>query len=430
MFSMTRRIHGAAVVVPLLGLITLGPAKPGHAQNPFAVSGAQSLLIDPSVRASAMGRSSNAVFWGYDTNYWSNPSLLAYRQGVAYEWGRTQLVPDFADDVFFTTKRLTLGAWGAGLLIAGKPISDVGGLRLDYGKSVATDVDGNVLGTFTSYEDTQAFAAGVNVLELAEHALKAGGQEIPSLSRVGDVAVGWSEKRTHVFLAPANVTQDNAAGEGYVTTHDSGVLVRLTPYDGIDQPGLLPGLDRALGARVDVSYGGSTQNYNNATIAYNDPSQADPVARIQIKGWAARAALDTPRWRKDDIRSQRFGWLIDVLSPLVSAGITRSKQLPLIQNASGGLTAGERIENSGWEITIANIYSFRGGKIDDPVGTIQGHTSGWGIGLHLKDAAGFSYDRATVPQSIYLAPVHRKALTFYFNPIRAWQYIRGTRTRV
>jgi len=427
---MRRNIRRAANVIPLLLLLSLGQATHAAAQNPYAESGAQSLLIDPSVRASAMGRSSNAVFWGYDTNYWSNPSLLAYRQGVEYEWGRTQLVPDLAEDVFFTTKRLTLGAWGAGFLVAGKPVSDVGGLRLDYGKSVATDVDGNVLGTFTSYEDTQAFAAGVNVLEFAEHALKAGGQEIPSLSRFGDIAVGWSEKRTHVLLWPTLPALGLSELGGYVTTHDSGVMVRITPYDGIDHSGLLRKADRVLGARFDLSYGGSTQNYNNAMIAYVDADQADRIARIQIKGWGAHAALDTPRWRKDDIRSQRFGWVIDVLSPLVSAGITRSKQLPLIQNASGGLTAGERIENSGWEITIANIYSVRGGKIDDPAGTIQGHTSGWGLGLHLKDAAGFSYDRATVPQSIYLGPVHRKALTFYFNPIRAWQYIRGTRTGV
>jgi len=68
--------------------------------------------------------------------------------------------------------------------------------------------------------------------------------------------------------------------------------------------------------------------------------------------------------------------------------------------------------------------SFRGGKIDDPAGTIQGHTSGWGIGLHLKDVAGFSYDEATIPQSVYLGPVHRKALTFHFDPIKAWSLLR------
>ena len=423
------RPHGllAAATMVLLLAVT----SPAGAQNLEAESGAQSLLLDPSVRSSAMGHSSNAVFWGSGSNYWSNPALLAYRQGAEYEWGRTQLVPDLAKDVFFTTKRLTLGYGGVGLLVAGKPVSNVGGQRLSYGESFATDVDGNILGTFTSYEDTRSFAIGANLLEFAEHALKVGGMEIPALSRYGDVAVGWSEKRTHVFLAPADVTLDHVAAEGYVTTHDSGVLVRLTPYDGIDHPGTLPGLDRVLAARLEGSYGGSTQNYNNATIAYVDPNQSDPVARIQIKGWAAHASFDLPQRYRENIRAHRLGWLTDMISPLISVGRTGSKQLPLIPDATtGGLRSGTRIRNSGWEVTLANIYSFRGGKIDDPAGTIQGETSGWGIGLHLKDVAGFNYDRATIPQSIYLGPVHRKALSFYFNPLRAWDLVRGGKRSV
>ena len=417
-------VRGTLIAAVLF--LPLALSSPAGSQNLEAESGAQSLLLDPSVRSSAMGHSSNAVFWGIGSNYWSNPALLAYRRGVEYEWGRTQLVPQIADDVFFTSKRLTLGYWGVGFLVAGKPISSVGGLRLDYGVSIATDVDGNELGRFRSYEDTQAFATGANLLEFAEHALKVGGMEIPALSRYGDVAVGWSEKRTHVFLAPADVTLDHVAAEGYVTTHDSGVLVRLTPYDGIDHPGTLPGLDRVLAARLEGSYGGSTQNYNNATIAYVDPNQSDPVARIQIKGWAAHASFDLPQRYRENIRAHRLGWLTDMISPLISVGRTGSKQLPLIPDATtGGLRSGTRIRNSGWEVTLANIYSFRGGKIDDPVGTIQGETSGWGIGLHLKDVAGFNYDRATIPQSIYLGPVHRKALSFYFNPLRAWDLVRG-----
>src|SRR5262249_15270865 len=121
----------------------------GYAQNIDAQSGAQSLEIDPSVRASGMGRSSNAVFWGDVSNYWGNPALLAFRKGLGYEWGTTQLVPDLADDVFFTTKRLTVGYWGLGVLIAGRPFTNVGGQRLDYGVSYATEVDGNVIGTFS-----------------------------------------------------------------------------------------------------------------------------------------------------------------------------------------------------------------------------------------------------------------------------------------
>jgi hypothetical protein len=413
------------VAVLCLG-ITFILASHSLAQSPMAESGAQSLFIDPSVRSSAMGQSSNAVFWGEATNDWSNPALLAFRNGIQYEWGRTQLVPDLAENVFFTTKRLTLGGWGAGILVAGRPVDGFGGSRLDYGESFATDPDGNVIGSFRSYEDTHTFAAGANILELTQHLFQAGGSHLPDLCRYGDVAVGWSEKRTHVFLAPSIPTSGQPEIQGYATTHDSGVLARLTPYDGIDHAGLLPGLDRVLGARIDASYGGSTQNYNNAQIAYTALGESDPIARVQIKGWAARAVLDMPRATRQEIRSGRNGWLIDLVTPLVSAGKTGSKQVPLAPDpVNGGLRSGTRIESSGWEITLLNIYSFRGGRIDDPQETVQGKTSGWGIGLRLKDLAGFSYDRAKVPQAMGLVRVHRKALRFYINPIEVWSQFRS-----
>jgi hypothetical protein len=414
------------VFARLIAVVCLGLSLASHslAQNPFAQSGAQSLFIDPSVRSSAMGRSSNAVFWGEATNDWSNPALLAFRNGIQYEWGRTQLVPDLAKNVFFTTKRLTLGGWGAGILVAGRPVDGLGGSRLDYGESFATDPDGNVLGSFRSYEDTHTFAAGANILELTQHLFQAGGSHLPDFNRYGDVAVGWSEKRTHTFLAPS-IPTPGSESQGEATTHDSGILARLTPYDGIDHAGLVPGLDRVLGARIDASYGGSTLNYNNARITYSDFG-SDPIARIQIKGWAARAVLDMPRATRHQIRSGQNGWLIDLVAPLVSAGKTGSKEVPLIPDTvNGGLRSGTRIRNSGWEITLLNIYSFRGGKIDDPEGTVQGKTSGWGVGLRLRDLAGFSYDRATVPQAFGLARVHRKALRFYVNPIEVWSQFRS-----
>ncbi len=419
-------IRIAAVVLVLIGLSF---SRAGQAQPVEAESGAQSLLIDPSVRSSAMGGSSGGVFWGDGTNYWSNPALLGSRKGVVYEWGRTQLVPDLAKDVFFTTERLTLGGWGLGIVMAGKPIDSVGGQRLDYGESIATDVDGNILGTFTSYEETKSFGAGANLLEFAEHALAAGGIKTPAMSRFGDVSIGWGEKETHVFLAPADVTLDRLAGEGYVTTHDSGVLIRLTPYNSIDYPGVLPGLDRLVGSRVDFSYAGSTQNYNHATIAYIDQSQSDPVARLQRKGWAAHLALDLPARRHNEAESGTLGWLLGSITPLLSVGTTHDKVVPMIWDpAAAENRLGGRIQHSGWEVTLANIYSIRGGKIDDPAGTVQGHTSGWGIALHLKDVLGFSYDRATVPQSIYLERVHRKSITFSFDPVRAWGLLRRPRT--
>src|SRR5439155_1706847 len=167
-------------------------------------SGAQSLLIDPSIRASAMGGASTAVIWGGDPNYWANPALLPYQHGIRYERGRTHLVPDLSPKVSFKTKRLLVG--------------------------------------------------------------------------YGDVSIGRTTKTTDVFLAPASVTLDGRDARAKVTTYDSGVLFRATPYNSIDYPGIIPGVDRIAAVRVDVTHGRSTQNYNDARISYSVPTQADPVA--------------------------------------------------------------------------------------------------------------------------------------------------------
>jgi len=415
-----RSLIAWAAVIALLP--SSSPAA--YAQDPYRVSGAQSLLLDASVRASGMGRASNAVFWGDCPNYWSNPALLASEKGIKYGWGRTQLFPELAEDVFFTTKRLTVGWWGIGLLAAGRPLKSLGGTRLDYGVSIATDVDGNELARFTSYEETRSLGAAVSLLELAGHALTSTGVRAPPLSRFGDVSIGWTEKKTHVFLAATGLTPTGFQVSGDVTTHDSGILVRATPYNAIDYPGLLPAVDRVLRARVDVSYGGSTQSFNDPRIGYA-PSGSSPVARVQRKGWAAHVALSFSSRAEEALRSRRLGWLPAWVSPLLSWGKAWDREVPMVLDPASGHVPGKRAEKSGWEMTIANIYSIRKGQIDDPAAFVEGTTSGWSLGLHVKNLAGLCYDRATIPQAGFLKPAHRKALTLYVNPITVLAKARG-----
>ena len=133
---------------------------------------------------------------------------------------------------------------------------------------------------------------------------------------------------------------------------------------------------------------------------------------------------------QEALRSKGFGWLPQWITPLVQWGKAWDREVPMIPDpATGTHSSRTRIQKDGWELTLANIYSIRRGRIDDPAGMIQDATSGWSLGLHLKNLAGFSYDRATVPQSVFLRPVHRKAFTFYVNPLGAWSALRKSRTR-
>ena len=309
----------------VLAVLTLTLALQSQSASPtFAQSesGAQSTFVDTSIRGSGMGRTGVAVFWGDDPNDWANPALLGYRTGLRFDWGRTQLVPDLADNVYFKSSRITAGAMGIGVVLSGKPVSGLGESRLDYGKSVATDDLGNPIGEFSSYEEVKTIGVGVSVGRLVESVAALTGGRLPTISRYFDVSVGHAWKSIVVSLSPAFVSLDGRPGYGETEARDKGLLARATPYDAIDYPGALPGLESAFRARIAASYGRSEINYDDSWITYLDEDQADPIVGEKREGFAIHAAFAMPLATEERLRSGGKGWVVDLFSPLLSVGTT------------------------------------------------------------------------------------------------------------
>jgi long-subunit fatty acid transport protein len=208
-------------------LLLAGLAGTAHAQSQ---AGAQSLLIAPGARSDGMGRAFVAV--ANDANMvWWNPGAMAFAKGREASFMYTQLVPDLADDVNFSYLSYVQHAegWG-GLGVA------VG--YLSYGKSPATDPDGNEIGEFTSYEIAPTIAYGTEIMD--------------------NVGFGVALKLARVDLAPAFVTLDGRAGRGTTFAADIGGLWKL------------PKLKASLAAVI--------QNLG-PDIAYIDEDQSDPLGR-------------------------------------------------------------------------------------------------------------------------------------------------------
>lgn len=404
---------------------------------PQSSTGAIAFFLDPSVRAAGMGRASTAMFWGGDPNYWANPALLGYHRGIRYEHGRTQLVPDLADDVFFTTRRATLGAFGIGISFAGKPNS-WGESRLDYGESIVTDPgSADPVGTFHSFEEVESFAIGANLVQVVDSFYGLFGNREMYLHRYADVSLGWSVKTDSVNLVPPGLGDQGSAG---VTTHDLGFLVRLTPYNSINQESFLPGLDAVThplfgGLRLEVAYGEGYQNFDNRSIALVDPFQADPVHEAHRRGWAARVAMGMPSALEETMEGNGAGWFSRLITPLVSFGKAWDRTQYSFPGPYLDFRSGEPVERvdyrsqvmeeSGWELTLGNIYTVRRGRIDDPEGSIHGDTEGWGLGFRYGDIVGFRYDEATIPQYVELDRVKRISRTFYFSPLALYRSLHG-----
>ena len=119
-------------------------------------------------------------------------------------------------------------------------------------------------------------------------------------------------------------------------------------------------------------------------------------------GRSRRDRLSAKAWRGVGGRGSRLaGGLIDAAHLLGhDVGSGRGQR----QGPGDGGALAQCTRTSGWELTVANPFSYRWGWVDDPWGQVIGPTRGWGlglgVGLHGGDFGGFRYDEATVPSTI------------------------------
>jgi hypothetical protein len=366
-------------------------------------SGAISTFFDPSITASGMGKAAVAVFWGDDPDDWANPALLGYHRGVRYSYGRTQLVPDLADDVYFTSHRFVVGFGGVGVSIAGKPVDGLGGYRLDYGLSEATNENGDVVGTFRSFEEVDQFGVGISVFRALESFIGANGGEPPHISRYMDISLGHAWRDIVVDLAPASVTLDGLAGRGETTEMDRGALLRLTPFGAAREAGV-----RRSSLKLDLAAGFSQRNYGDKGISYIDEDQSDPIVEERLAGASARLTIPLPGGS---------GGVWKIFTPEISLGAAWDQA----KYYEGGVrVGGETIHRTGQELTLLGLLSFRHGFIDDESGMIQDDTWGVGAAFQYRGMFGARYDWAQVPQSTFLGDVTRHGFSVFIDPYKMW----------
>jgi hypothetical protein len=392
---MLRRDATACAVALLTG--ALAPMI-AHAQGT-----GRSMDIDVSARSAAMGGASNAVFWGGDLNHWGNPALMGYARGLRFEYGRTQLVPDLADDVIFTSQVLKLGAHGAGVVLSG-PVPE--GVHLSYGESEGTDPSGNPTGTFESFEDVESIGFGVSLFRVLENL--AGFGETASLrpSRHFDVSYGMNFKRLEMDLG--------AGLAGETDAQDWGIHARLTPVDVVGPQSV----------RVEVGYGYSVLSANDdARVDFGFIPEGDaPVSRHERHGLALHVEVDSPAWRLGSGPK----WLREGYAPLISVGVASQWN----EITAGGAEPGYETEGYGAELTLANVLTVRGGNYEDREGDIDGATWGFGIALPIGRVAGLRYDQARFPQADGLDEVVRHAGAVWLDPIELARAVADRSTQL
>ncbi len=351
------------------------------------VQAQRSLDIDPSVISAGMGGASSAVSWSAEPNYWANPALLGYYDGVRWQWSNTRLIPELSPDVRFTTKRATLAYWGVGIETAGSPVSGMGGLRLDYGSTEGTDPSGNPTGTFAAFENVEAFGIGVSLANLAGSLLALSGDELPEIAKHFDVAFGYASKHTDVDLGPGLFKQSYDA-------HDRGLLLR----GGVDAGA--PGGNRIA---LDASYGRAEINYDGEVAS----------SRTTRDGVAMRVAVHRP-----PASASSGSWfhrsLMRAIQPLVAVTFAIDREV-----VEPRFIAGSTLNHQGGELTILNVLSMRVGHIEHRANDIDGGTFGLGVALPIGDFAGVRYDYGQFPQwqDSGLKDQRRHSYSIFMNPL-------------
>ena len=331
------------VVVSLCCLFVVGLGSVAQAQVGI------SLEIPASVRGEAMG----GMYLTQSTDYsarWGNPATLAFMDKGVLGTMYSALVPDLADDVFYS-----FTGWVT-------PIQGLGTMGLDltylsYGESEGTDSEGRPTGTFTSYEVSPAVGFGFKFL--------------PNLG------VGISAKYIRIDLAPAFVLSDpGSPGSGVGTSwaFDLGALYSNGPL--------------RLGATVSNL---------GPDVTFIDAQQSDPLPRL-FRGGANYDILN------NSVGEVRIG--VEYEQSLVVGTATT------VNDAGTSVTNDvwqSPVYHVGGEFVYGGVFAVRAGFMDDKDGDVSDWTAGFGFTW-----ANAALEYASAPQAQSLDRVNRFALWYKY----------------
>ena len=361
-------------------------------------------FFDPSIEAAGMGGASIAAFWEENPNDHANPALMGFHKGLRYSYGSTQLVPELAEDVHYTSHRILAGAWGVGVALTGKPIKSVGRLRIDYGATAFTDSNGFDIGTFDPHEDLRSIAVGVSVFDLISSIRVAKGGDPLSFNHRVSLALGHAWKTYETDFGPL-APLGNGEGEG--TDNDAGILLRVAPFDQIG--GTLRDANERLRWKWDVAGATTRLDYlNDHAIVYSDGS-ADEIFERRSIGASTMFTAALPNDGTGDL------WYF--ATPSIRLGVAWEK----IDVYDEGEKLGDQGNRIGAELSVLDMLYLRYGHVDgDAIGE-EGNSFGVGFSLQYRSMIGVKGDYASSPRVSFIDPnatYDRWGLTFFLDPYR------------
>ena len=343
------------------------------------------LLFSPSAEQSGMGMAAVANHTSDPLAFMTNPAqlgMVGLRQGlsVGYNYSGISL-PYGLPAHRFTTAGLSAGwrVWSSadGLSEAGVGVG-IARTYQNLGEFIETGETGpEEIGKFTASEWSHNIAIGAGIRSWV------------------DLTVGVTLRNVYSKLANFDVQRQGRSGTGRAETVDYGLY--------LDVP-CLKIADRAVGASfearhffpfLDVSAGISRNNMGQESITYVNAGQGDPLPRTAHAG--VGIDLGTSFTEKGvTFTPIEFRWTIDVSDILVKLNPyvdSLGNVLPgphwdykdalgdmgFFNQVIGGHRNPTNTMRKGWELSVLDVFSVRGGRAAGPLSDIK--TSGFGLRL-------------------------------------------------
>ena len=287
----------------------------------FAVAeaGVPSLIIPPGARANGMGEAYVALAEDATGGWW-NAGGLAFVKNRNFAFMHSQLVPDLATDVFYEFLGFSTEVGGVGTFSTSV-------IYLTYGESVATDDQGNTLGTFNSWEGS---VVGSFAMPLADN-----------------LGLGVSMKFINVDYAPGTFTVERQDGSGSSVAVDAGAMFK----------------DKELGLSAGIAL-----TNMGPDISFVDREQSDPLP-FTLRTGLAYTALS------DEVSNLLFSFDIEQSVVWLSDDDIRRPR--------------SEIYHAGTEYRYVNLLAVRVGYIHDEDGDFRDPT--YGLGFIYKDKLSLDY---------------------------------------
>ncbi|MCK4653466.1 MAG: hypothetical protein KAU01_03380 [Candidatus Cloacimonetes bacterium] len=339
-------------------------------------------LINPSATDVAFGLDSGtANIWNTNPlSVWSNPAKLGYHNGFAYGYSHTPWFRDVFPDMYHQSSYISYGWNGIGILLPAPSAKNHWGTVMSYGEQERTDENGQVIGTFESWDADTKFALGMNTIEFMSNFLK--NDFLNKIQYFGEISVGFNYDIIHSQLVPegTGVIPDSLTAIADARSKGIGLIGRISPFNKMNSSGKF--------YRLDLTVGLYFLNPGKTEIYYINETQKDPLPYGTKSAFSGKLSFDMkliPPLANDDIISL---FCKNIFSVYYSQDNTQYGE----KDETNPSVWGE-----GLELTFLDIFSYRKGQYIDREGEIVGNTIGYGFNLNYKDIIQFQYNKVKFP---------------------------------